>query len=159
MKGDNNLLDTIIQAILNVGKGSLSSVYVMKEFNCTNIFLEFGKPQKWTNPLYVHHEIEMGSFAGNWRVLVDDQVVLASQDSLDEAEFDCQLRAIRFGAIRGLVMLSSVDVRAVFEGGVQVDFVCCTQEDDVFHCFLPGNRVVVFNPIKGWREEKANKTL
>lgn len=158
MKKDENLLCAIVRLILNYGNGRPSEVYVQKEFNCTNIFLGFGQSQGQTNPLYLHREIEMGSFSGNWRIWVDDQVVLASQDSYDEDEFNRQLRGIKFGVIQELVMLSPVDVRVIFERGVKLDFVCSTQEDEVFHCFLPGDRVVTLDPIQGWRDENSIKT-
>ena len=56
-------------------------------------------------------------------------------------------------------MLSPVDVRAIFEGGVMLDFVCCTQEDDVFHCFLSGDRVVALDPIQGWRDVRRQGSV
>ena len=155
MKNDDNLLCAILRLILDDGDGSPSEVYVQKEFNCTNIFLGFGKSQVRTNPLCLHHEIEIGSFSGNWRIWVDDQVVLASRDSYVEDEFNRRLLEIEFGVIQKLVMLSPVDVRLIFERGVKLDFVCCTQEDEVFHCFLPGDRVVTLDPIQGWRDENA----
>ena len=68
MKNDDNLLCAILRLILDDGDGSPSEVYVQKEFNCTNIFLGFGKSQVRTNPLCLHHEIEIGSFSGNWRI-------------------------------------------------------------------------------------------
>lgn len=159
MIADNNLLCTIFEAIYDVGNGSPSSVYVQKEFNCTNIILGFGKSQNQTNPLYLHCEIEIGSFSGNWRIWSDNQVVLASRDSFDEDEFNRQLREIKFGVIQELVMLSPVDVRAIFAGGVMLDFVCCTQEDDVFHCFLSGDRVVALDPIQGWRDVRRQGSV
>lgn len=147
-------LEQICDEVYSAGDGIPSCVYIQSEFGCANIRLEFGELACRINDSYVHHEVEIGSFAGNWRIIDKDRVILASGDMLDEAEFNSKLGTVKFGRLEELVMLSSFDFRLVFQDGLKVDFLCSASDEDVVNCFMRCGKVVSLGPNKGWYSER-----
>ena len=138
-----------MEKICDMGSPVPADVFVQQEFGRTNLFLGFGEINAIVSPR-THKEVELGTFSGEWRILIDNHICLAGRDALDEEAFNVRLHEIKFGAMKSITMLSAFDVRLTFENGIALDFLCCASDDEVFHCFLPNNQVIALEPQEGW---------
>lgn len=152
----NLFFELIIQKIHETGNDTPVHVFAQQEFGRTSLFLGFGKTNATVSPK-THKEIELGSFSSEWRLLIDNRIFLASKDGFEETEFNNRLQKVEFGAIKCITMLSAFDIRIVFEKGVELDYLCCASDDEVFHCFLPNNQVVALEPHTGWMIEQMKE--
>ena len=148
-KHSSECLGLIMEKICDTGSPVPADVFVQQEFGRANLFLGFGEINAIVSPR-THKEVELGTFSGEWRILIDNHIYLAGRDARDEEEFNVRLHKIKFGAMKSITMLSAFDVRLTFENGIALDFLCCASDDEVFHCFLPNNQVISLEPQEGW---------
>ena len=105
-------------------------------------------------------EWEIGSWNnGSWRIVRGNVVICGSGDSAKVVELDALVAKIELGHLIDLKIMNDLDIRAVFDNDLYVDFIASIKsdpEDDTFHIFCPDNKWVGFYPGLGWTLEESN---
>jgi hypothetical protein len=111
---------------------------------------------KAVDPFY--GEWEIGTYRSAWRIVRDGEVVCGSLDVVDSIdELDGRLQGVPLGAVIAVEAPSKFDLRVRLDGGVFIDFVCASAEDDeMFHVFGPDSLYVEYTCADGWRVGKSS---
>jgi hypothetical protein len=107
----------------------------------------------------VHSEWEIGTYYSAWRVIREGIVLCGSQDVVDSTEeLNLALAQIDLGRFASLRQFGDIDVRIEFDGGIAVDFLATTSDDDhCFHIFCPGKRYIEFSVRGGWKTGPSDR--
>jgi len=95
----------------------------------------------------------MGTYYNPWRIILDNKIICASNDTVDSIEeLDAKLKKINLGCLQSFNQVSRYDMQAVFDSGVIVDFMSASSDDDeFFHIFCPGNVCLTYSLQSGWK--------
>lgn len=101
---------------------------------------------------------ELGSYYPIWRILINDDIVMGHADAFDSiSDMNEILSRIKIGRLKNVMMLNHLDISIECEGDIHIEFMPATSdEDDVFHVFLPNNIFVGFQPKRGWLLDKRD---
>jgi hypothetical protein len=104
-------------------------------------------------------EWEIGSYTSSWRIILNDKIVLGSNDSIESIEeFDLQLKKISFGKILKIELMSKFDIKVSFENSLSVEFICTFEDDDeMFHIFGPNSLHIEYKISSGWKIGKSDE--
>lgn len=122
-----------------------------------SLSLGFGKEIPQSNPRLIdafYGEWEIGTYTATWRIVHDGAILCGSQDVVENlAELDQRLSQIEIGRIKMIETTSKFDVCVNFEGGLSIDFLGATSEnDEIFHVFCPSNTYLEYSIAGGWKK-------
>lgn len=122
--------------------------------NDLSLFLGFGGIVFVRNPRgeAPHGKWEIGSYRSAWRMIEHQNIVCGSKEAIESVE-ELRQQLVKLDGAKCLkiVMLTAFDVRVEFDKGLCVDFLGAFGDDDeIFHVFLPQDRVVSYSLQGGW---------
>lgn len=106
-------------------------------------------------------EWEIGTYNAAWRIVQDDRVLLGSMNPVeDNGELDTVIQTIPIDKIIGIEMSTKFDVRLVLSGGIALDFLCASSDDDeLIHVFGPNHFYAEYTISEDWVVSKSNQPL
>ncbi len=127
-----------------------------------SLSLGFGAkiPHKKNNlPDGFYGEWEIGTYMSSWRIILDERIICASQDDVESiAELNDKLRLIQFGKIISIDNIGFFDVRVTFSGGLYVEFIICSvEQDEAFHIIGPNDLYIEWSLKHHWKIGDLNK--
>jgi hypothetical protein len=114
------------------------------------------KPWKSVDSFY--GEWEIGTYSAAWRIVHNGQVLCGSKDVVDSIdELDEKLQHEQLGRVVDIENVSSLDVRVTLDEGMFIDFLrASTEEDPIFHIFMPNDLFLEYTNVGGWRVRRSD---
>jgi hypothetical protein len=112
--------------------------------------------RKTVDPFY--GEWEIGTYSSAWRIIQHGQILCGSLDAEDSIEkLDGFLQTIKLGAVVAVEAISEFDIRIILNGGVHIDFMRASNDDDeMFHIFGPKSIYVEYKSLGGWKVGRSD---
>lgn len=86
-----------------------------------------------------------------WRILKDEQVILEGQNNVeDNNDVDEVLQQIEFGGLMKVSVNKAFGLVLELDNGLSIEFLSCSNENEVCTIFLPQNTCLVFNNDLSW---------
>jgi hypothetical protein len=129
--------------------------------NDLSLFLGFGGIVSVKNPRgeTLHGKWEIGSYRSAWRIIHNHSIICGSRELIDSVD-ELRQQLVKLDGVNCIKigMLTEFDVRVVFDRELCVDFLGAFGDDDeVFHAFLPQDRVVSLSLQGGWVSQVASQ--
>jgi hypothetical protein len=103
-------------------------------------------------------EWELGTYYCSWRVMKNNHILVAKDDSAHRDILTKRLKKIVFGHLISIDQLTDIDVRISFDSGIVVDFIATISDDDhYFHIFGPDHFYVDLSGNGKWTVSKSNE--
>lgn len=99
------------------------------------------------------NEFEVGSYTAAWRIISKGKLLCGSMNPVNAtSELDDQLGKIAIGNFLKIEMTTKFDVRIRTDNGVDIEFICASNEDDeCFHIIGTNQLCVEYTLENGWR--------
>jgi len=96
---------------------------------------------------------EVGTYTAAWRFTKAGEILCGSMNLTDSnEELDAQVKAIDIGDFVGIQVVSDFDIRIRTSGGVDIEFLCVsTDDDEMFHARRWDHTYVQYKQRIGWK--------
>lgn len=103
-------------------------------------------------------EWEVGTYTAAWRIIRDGEIISGSMTPAESNDdMERQVEGIHLGSVQSIEMLSRFDIRLVLDGGMSIDFIGVSSDDDeMFHVFGPNHLLVKYYCAGKWSIGQSN---